>query len=84
MMRVRTQKEMDTLVEQAGFDKCHQVINDFGIFTISLAVRKQHGRFRTHAVQRQPQETGAVLAGVIGTVFFPQLWAGESVHGHTS
>ncbi|HAT1619106.1 TPA: bifunctional alpha/beta hydrolase/class I SAM-dependent methyltransferase [Raoultella planticola] len=43
MMRVRTQKEMDTLVEQAGFEKCHQVIDEFGIITVSLAVRKQHG-----------------------------------------
>lgn len=43
MMRVRSQKEMDTLVEQAGFEKCHQVIDEFGIFTVSLAVRKQHG-----------------------------------------
>lgn len=43
MMRVRTQKEMDTLVEQAGFEKIHQVIDEFGIFTVSLAVRKQHG-----------------------------------------
>jgi len=42
MMRVRTQKEMDTLVEQAGFEKCHQVIDEFGIFTVSLAVRKPH------------------------------------------
>lgn len=43
MMRVRTQKEMDTLVEQAGYEKCHQVIDEFGIFTVSLAVRKTHG-----------------------------------------
>ncbi|MFY0401209.1 bifunctional alpha/beta hydrolase/class I SAM-dependent methyltransferase [Pantoea dispersa] len=43
MMRVRTQKEMDTLVEQAGFEKCHQMIDEFGIFTVSLAVRKPHG-----------------------------------------
>lgn len=43
MMRVRSQKEMDTLVEQAGFEKCHQVIDEFGIFTVSLAVRKQNG-----------------------------------------
>lgn len=42
MMRVRTQKEMDTLVEQAGFEKCHQMIDEFGIFTVSLAVRKLH------------------------------------------
>ena len=37
------QKEMDTLVEQAGFEKCHQMIDKFGIFTVSLAVRKSHG-----------------------------------------
>ncbi|WP_411696674.1 bifunctional alpha/beta hydrolase/class I SAM-dependent methyltransferase [Enterobacter pasteurii] len=42
MMRVRTQKELDTLVELAGFEKCHQVIDEFGIFTVSLAVRKKH------------------------------------------
>ena len=42
MMRVRTQKEMDTLVELAGFEKCHQVIDEYGIFTVSLAVRKRH------------------------------------------
>ena len=38
-MRVRSQKEMDTLVEQAGFTKCQQLIDEFGIFTVSLAVR---------------------------------------------
>lgn len=43
MMRVRSQKEMDTLVEQAGFEKIHQLIDEFGIFTVSLAVRIQHG-----------------------------------------
>ncbi|EJD6656566.1 TPA: bifunctional alpha/beta hydrolase/class I SAM-dependent methyltransferase [Enterobacter cloacae] len=42
MMRVRTQKELDTLVELAGFEKCHQVIDEFGIFTVSLAVRKKY------------------------------------------
>lgn len=40
LMRVRSQKEMDTLVEDAGFEKCHQLIDEFGIFTVSLAVRK--------------------------------------------
>ncbi|WP_312179632.1 bifunctional alpha/beta hydrolase/class I SAM-dependent methyltransferase [Pantoea sp. CTOTU46764] len=40
LMRVRSQKEMDTLVEEAGFEKCHQLIDEFGIFTVSLAVRK--------------------------------------------
>ncbi|HFZ0819102.1 TPA: bifunctional alpha/beta hydrolase/class I SAM-dependent methyltransferase [Enterobacter cloacae] len=42
MMRVRTQKELDTLVELAGFEKCHQVIDEFGIFTVSRAVRKKY------------------------------------------
>lgn len=42
MMRVRTQEELDTLVELAGFEKCHQVIDEFGIFTVSLAMRKKH------------------------------------------
>jgi len=42
MMRVRSQQEMDSLVEQAGFEKAHQLIDDYGIFTVSLAVRKAH------------------------------------------
>ncbi|PWG70716.1 hypothetical protein DEM28_14375 [Enterobacter mori] len=42
MMRVRTQEELDTMVELAGFEKCHQVIDEFGIFTVSLAMRKKH------------------------------------------
>ena len=43
IMRVRSQKEMDTLVEEAGFEKRQQAIDEFGIFTVSLAVRKPHG-----------------------------------------
>lgn len=42
MMRVRSQGEMDSLVAQAGFEKCHQLIDEFGIFTVSMAVRKHH------------------------------------------
>jgi len=42
MMRVRSQNEMDALVEQAGFEKCTQLIDEYGIFTVSLAVRKRH------------------------------------------
>jgi len=30
---------MDTLVEQAGFEKCGQLIDEYGIFTVSMAVR---------------------------------------------
>lgn len=40
IMRVRTQGEMDSLVHNAGFDKCLQLIDEWGIFTVSLAVRR--------------------------------------------
>lgn len=40
VMRVRTQGEMDALVQEAGFDKCAQLIDRWGIFTVSLAVRR--------------------------------------------
>ncbi|MCL2713528.1 MAG: bifunctional alpha/beta hydrolase/class I SAM-dependent methyltransferase [Alphaproteobacteria bacterium] len=39
VMRRRTQQEMDQLVEAAGFRKIEQRIDDFGIFTVSLAER---------------------------------------------
>jgi len=37
IMRRRCQEEMDQLVEQAGFRKIDQRIDEFGIFTVSLA-----------------------------------------------
>lgn len=37
IMRRRTQAEMDQLVEEAGFTKLGQRIDEFGIFTVSLA-----------------------------------------------
>lgn len=37
IMRRRTQAEMDQLVEAAGFKKIDQRIDDWGIFTVSLA-----------------------------------------------
>ncbi|WP_180094086.1 MULTISPECIES: bifunctional alpha/beta hydrolase/class I SAM-dependent methyltransferase [unclassified Acinetobacter] len=37
VMRLRSQAEMDALVEQAGFKKVDQVIDEFGIFTVSVA-----------------------------------------------
>ncbi|NDO82157.1 hypothetical protein CJP72_15700 [Citrobacter sp. NCU1] len=40
VMRVRTQGEMDALVHEAGFDKCAQLIDEWGIFTVSMAVRR--------------------------------------------
>ena len=39
VMRRRTQGEMDQLVERAGFRKVDQRIDEWGIFTVSLAVR---------------------------------------------
>ena len=40
VMRRRSQQEMDQLVEQAGFEKICQWIDEYGIFTVSLAVKK--------------------------------------------
>ncbi|AYN26028.1 alpha/beta fold hydrolase [Buttiauxella sp. 3AFRM03] len=40
VMRVRSQGEMDALVREAGFDKCSQLIDEWGIFTVSMAVRR--------------------------------------------
>ncbi len=39
VMRRRTQREMDELVESAGFRKIDQFTDDWGIFTVSLAQR---------------------------------------------
>jgi hypothetical protein len=39
VMRRRTQQEMDQLVEAAGFRKIAQRIDEWGIFTVSLAQR---------------------------------------------
>ena len=40
VMRRRTQAELDQLVEDAGFRKIAQRIDEWGIFTVSLAVRR--------------------------------------------
>ncbi len=40
VMRRRTQAEMDQLVEAAGFEKLEQRIDEWGIFTVSIARRK--------------------------------------------
>ena len=37
VMRLRSQAEMDALVEAAGFKKVDQCIDEFGIFTVSVA-----------------------------------------------
>ena len=39
IMRRRTQAELDQLVENAGFHKLEQWVDEWGIFTVSLAVR---------------------------------------------
>ncbi len=39
VMRRRTQAEMDQLVESVGFTKCEQWADEWGIFTVSLAMR---------------------------------------------
>ncbi len=39
VMRRRSQAELDTLVADAGFEKIEQWIDDWGIFTVSLARR---------------------------------------------
>lgn len=41
VMRLRSQAEIDALVEQAGFRKIDQCIDEFGIFTVSVAQRIQ-------------------------------------------
>ena len=38
-MRRRSQAEMDQLVREAGFEKIAQRIDEWGIFTVSLARR---------------------------------------------
>jgi alpha-beta hydrolase superfamily lysophospholipase/SAM-dependent methyltransferase len=39
VMRCRSQREMDQLVEQAGFEKLEQRVEEAGLFTVSLARR---------------------------------------------
>jgi alpha-beta hydrolase superfamily lysophospholipase/SAM-dependent methyltransferase len=40
VMRCRSQREMDQLVEEAGFEKVEQRVDESGIFTVSLARRQ--------------------------------------------
>ena len=37
IMRCRSQAEMDALVRDAGFEKLDELIDDRGIFTVSVA-----------------------------------------------
>jgi len=43
VMRRRSQEEMDQLVADAGFKKVEQYIDQYGIFTASLAIRQEDG-----------------------------------------
>ena len=40
IMRRRSQAEMDQLVANAGFEKVHEWIDDDGIFSVSIAVKR--------------------------------------------
>ncbi|MEZ6098231.1 MAG: bifunctional alpha/beta hydrolase/class I SAM-dependent methyltransferase [Pirellulaceae bacterium] len=42
VMRRRTQWEMDDLVREAGLSKLNMLIDEFGIFTVSVAVKGRH------------------------------------------
>jgi hypothetical protein len=48
VMRRRTQGEMDQLVEAAGFEKLDQRIDQWGIFTVSVARRLQDRPSHAH------------------------------------
>lgn len=39
VMRRRTQTEMDQLVEKSGFQKIDMLVDEWGIFTVSIAKR---------------------------------------------
>ena len=41
IMRRRTQRELDSLVREAGFEKVKTIVGGRGIFTVSIAVRRQ-------------------------------------------
>ena len=40
VMRCRSQGEMDALVDEAGFEKLDQLIDNWGIFSVSVARRR--------------------------------------------
>lgn len=56
IMRRRTQEELDQLVESAGFVKLDQYIDDWGIFTVSIA-QKCHPERSEEPVLRATKET---------------------------
>ena len=44
VMRRRTQRELDELVREAGFQKLRTEVGGRGIFTVSIAQRRRDGR----------------------------------------
>jgi hypothetical protein len=40
VMRLRSQAEMDQLVEKAGFEKVAMRVDEWGIFTVALAIKR--------------------------------------------
>ena len=61
-MRRRTQAEMDQLVEAAGFRKIEQRIDEWGIFTVSLAERIAGMSAIGSQPQRDRRLAGAAVA----------------------
>ncbi len=55
IMRRRTQQEMDQLVAAAGFEKIEQRIDEWGVFTVSIAQRKSNTS--APAIQAETAET---------------------------
>ncbi|MBU5616464.1 alpha/beta fold hydrolase [Psychrobacter sp. TAE2020] len=55
VMRCRSQAEMDQLVDDAGFDKIAMRIDKFGIFTVSLAIKRSVIKDQSLTVGKQQQ-----------------------------
>ncbi len=58
IMRRRTQAEMDQLVADAGFEKVDQRIDEWGIFTVSLA-RRRGGAVTVRITTKRPVRSKA-------------------------
>ncbi len=63
VMRCRSQAEMDQLVNEAGFEKIAMRIDKFGIFTVSLAIKRQQARdsLNKSAHSSEPADTYASI-----------------------
>ena len=59
VMRCRSQAEMDQLVNDAGFDKVAMRIDKFGIFTVSLAKKRQTVENKTSKTTEKNEKTQA-------------------------